>query len=85
MYGNEALSYNQWHDTEFTNSNENCQYVDYNLTSVLPPPGSPGFPEDVYNIITSIFEAFQSSIVCNGDDVLEQFEFTTVNLISFPP
>ncbi len=79
MYGNEALSINQWHDVEFNNTN--CQYLAYNLTEILPDPDTPGIPSQVgelITIITDVFEAFQQTIVCSGEDILNQFNFNTV-------
>lgn len=78
MYGNEALSVNQWYGVEFNNTN--CQYVDFNLTEALPPPLRPDIPHPIYNTIGRIIDAFQSSLVCYGEDILDQFNFSSVSL-----
>ena len=78
MYGNEALSVNQWYGVEFNNTN--CQYVDFNLTEALPPPLRPDIPHPIYNTISRIIDAFQSSLICYGEDILDQFNFSSVIL-----
>lgn len=77
MYGNEALSYNQWHDVEFTN--DDCKYLNFNPANFTLPPGLPEEVESFYNKSVEIFESFQKNIACSGNDILEIYNFTTVS------
>ena len=78
MYGNEALSINQWHGVTF--ENEQCQYVNTNLTAIVPPECSGGDNQNLFDLIIQIFTGYQASIVCSGDDILETFNFNPVSI-----
>lgn len=73
MYGNEAMSINQWKGVTFNNSQ--CAYADYNLTSLILP-GS--VDDNLFQIIQNVFTRYQESIVCSGEDVLAAFNFNPV-------
>lgn len=78
MYGYEALSINQWYGVEFNNTN--CQYIGYNVSALieLVPPIA---PEPVFNLvefITGLYTAYESNVVCSGDDILEFYNFNPV-------
>ena len=71
MYGNEALSVNQWHDVTFNNTD--CQYLGYDVTD-LPPET----PPDILQFIAGLYSAYEANVVCSGNDILEKYNFNQV-------
>lgn len=71
MYGNEALSINQWKDVQFNNTD--CQYIGYNISN-LPP----GTPPDFAAFVTGLYTAYEENVACSGDDILEMYNFNPV-------
>lgn len=71
MYGNEALSVNQWDGVTFNNSD--CQYLGYNVTD-LPP----STPNATVEFIGGLYSAYKATVVCSGNDILDQFNFNPV-------
>ena len=58
MYGNEALTINQWRDVQFTNSSQACTLMS--------------------NTISAGMVDGPMGIICNGNDVIKQFNFDPV-------
>ena len=85
MYGNEALSINQWHGVEFNSTI--CDLFD-SISAQLPPDATvaPGFPgvtsgplSSLLELIVRFMKEVRNSIICNGDDILERFNFKPVS------
>lgn len=82
MYGNEALSVNQWHGVEFNNTD--CQYIGYNVSALTELPFPPDTPPQVFDIIefiTGLYTAYEKNVACSGDDILEIYNFNPVRSI----
>ncbi|KZS03063.1 ATP-binding cassette sub-family G member 4 [Daphnia magna] len=75
MYGNEALSINQWYGVEFNNTD--CQYVGYNVTEIneLVPEGAPDEIVNFVEILTGLYTAYEKNVACSGEDILEIYNF----------
>jgi len=61
MYGNEALTINQWRDVQFTNSSQACTLMS--------------------NTISAGMVDGPMGIICNGNDVIKQFNFDPSHLL----
>lgn len=87
MYGNEALSINQWHDVQFTN-NSYCDFL-ANITSQMPTTvansqAGPSITIPPFNtlpdVIVQVLTDIRDSIICSGDDILERYNFNSVSI-----
>lgn len=85
MYGNEALSINQWYGVEFNNTD--CQYIGLNITEWIDKlPISPvvtenPLPQPIYDAVeflTGLYKAYESNVACSGEDILEIYNFKPV-------
>ncbi len=78
MYGNEALSINQWYGVEFNNTD--CQYVGYNVSAIadLLPDDASGPIVQLVDIITGLYAAYEKNVACSGEDILEIYNFKPV-------
>lgn len=79
MYGNEALSINQWYGVEFNNTD--CQYVGYNVTKIneLVPDDAPEAVLNFVEILTGLYTAYEKNVACSGEDILEIYNFKPVS------
>ncbi|XP_046443611.1 protein white-like isoform X5 [Daphnia pulex] len=75
MYGNEALSINQWYGVEFNNTD--CQYVGYNVSAIadLLPEDASGPIVQLVDIITGLYAAYEKNVACSGEDILAIYNF----------
>lgn len=82
MYGNEALSINQWYKVEFNNTD--CQYVGYNVSDIneLVPECAPDEIVNFVEILTGLYTAYEKNVACSGEDILEIYNFKPVSAIS---
>ena len=78
MYGNEALSINQWYGVEFNNTD--CQYVGYNVTGFADqlPDNAPEEIVSFVEILTGLYTAYEKNVACSGEDILEIYNFKPV-------
>jgi ABC-type transport system involved in multi-copper enzyme maturation permease subunit len=78
MYGNEALSINQWYGVEFNNTD--CQYVGYNITKFTDflPENADGPIANFIEVLTGIYAAYEKNVACSGNDILENYNFNPV-------
>ena len=77
MYGNEALSVNQWYNVTF--ENPDCQYVGYNTTFLENLPDQT--PEQVVNatnFLLGLYKAYEENVACSGEDILNIYNFNPV-------
>ena len=85
MYGNEALSINQWYGVEFNNTD--CQYVGFsdNITALvdLLPPDAPEQIVSFVEIFNGLYTAYEKNVACDGGDILEIYNFKPVFTQSF--
>ena len=76
MYGNEALSINQWHGVTF--HNPKCDFqIDHNVTDMIHPGSVSN--QTIIDYLLNIFTQFQDTVVCSGDDILDTFNFNPVS------
>lgn len=76
MYGNEALSINQWYGVEFNNTD--CQYVGYNVSEIVLPDDAPEQIVSFVDILTGLYTAYEKNVACSGEDILEIYNFKPV-------
>jgi len=78
MYGNEALSINQWYGVEFNNTD--CQYVGHNITRFtdLLPDDANGPIANFIEFFTGLYAAYEKNVACSGNDILENYNFKPV-------
>lgn len=73
MYGNEALSVNQWRGVEF--ENPDCDYLGFNVSAL---ESVPGITENIIDFIGGLYTAYEKNVACSGDDILEIYNFNSV-------
>lgn len=78
MYGNEAMSINQWHGVNFTNPD--CEFASLleNFTHYCT-----NIPPSVGQQLAELVQAYQRNVVCSGDDILDLYRFNPVTNLSY--